>query len=83
MFFGLQKVLLWYTLSTDDFHLQRSSMNLLTEPYLAQVARWPQTGRHILAQFDNTAVVVYQAYRPVPPSVTLQPPMAILVASST
>ncbi len=39
-------------------------MNLLTEPYLAQVARWPQTGRHILAQFDNTAVVVYQAYRP-------------------
>src|SRR5215831_10752491 len=39
-------------------------MNLLTEAYLAQVARWPQTGRHILAQFDETSVVVYQAYRP-------------------
>ena len=39
-------------------------MNLLTEPYLAQQARWPRTGRHILAQFDAESVVVYQAYRP-------------------
>jgi hypothetical protein len=40
-------------------------MNLLTEPYLAQDARWPRSGRHILAQFDDESVVVYQAYRPV------------------
>jgi len=39
-------------------------MNLRTEPYLPQVARWPSSGRHILAQFDDESVVVYQAYRP-------------------
>ncbi|MEG4323194.1 MULTISPECIES: DUF4291 domain-containing protein [unclassified Microcoleus] len=39
-------------------------MKLLTEPYLHQTMRWPNTGRHILAQFDDDRVVVYQAYRP-------------------
>ena len=39
-------------------------MKLLTEPYLEQLRRWPVSGRHILAQFDRDAVVVYQAYRP-------------------
>jgi hypothetical protein len=39
-------------------------MNLRTEPYLAQTARLPKTGRHILAQFDDESVIVYQAYRP-------------------
>ena len=39
-------------------------MKLRTEPYLAQVQRWPQAGRHILAQFDADSVAVYQAYRP-------------------
>jgi hypothetical protein len=38
-------------------------MNLSTERYLTQTARWPQTGRHILAQFDSESVIVYQAYR--------------------
>ena len=37
---------------------------LATEPYLEQNARWPQSGRHILAQFDAQSIVVYQAYRP-------------------
>lgn len=37
---------------------------LITEPYHTQVSRWPANGRHILAQFDDQAVVVYQAYRP-------------------
>ena len=41
-----------------------STMNLLTEPYLAQNARLPKTGRHIIAQFDDESVIVYQAYRP-------------------
>jgi hypothetical protein len=39
-------------------------MRLVTEPYLDQKARWPASGRHILAQFDAESVVVYQAYRP-------------------
>jgi Domain of unknown function (DUF4291) len=39
-------------------------MRLITEPYLNQVSRWPETGRHILAQYDDQSIVVYQAYRP-------------------
>ena len=32
------------------------------QPYLEQTARWPGSGRHILAQFDADSIVVYQAY---------------------
>jgi hypothetical protein len=39
-------------------------MNLLTGPYKTQEARWPRSGRHMLAQFDAESVVVYQAYNP-------------------
>src|SRR3954454_210691 len=39
-------------------------MNPITEPYLAQQARWPSSGRHVLAQFDAESVAVYQAYSP-------------------
>jgi hypothetical protein len=39
-------------------------MNLTTELYSEQVRVWPKAGRHILAQFDEATVVVYQAYRP-------------------
>src|SRR5437764_11383985 len=39
-------------------------MELITERYLDQEDRWPQSGRHILAQFDEESVIVYQAYRP-------------------
>ena len=38
-------------------------MTLITESYLEQNKRWPQSGRHILAQYDADTVVVYQAYR--------------------
>lgn len=38
--------------------------SLQLEAFEAQAARWPATGRHVLAQFDADAVVVYQAYRP-------------------
>lgn len=38
-------------------------MNLELEPYQTQVSRWPSTGKHILAQFDDESIVVYQAYR--------------------
>ncbi len=39
-------------------------MNLVVDRYIDQTARWPKEGRHILAQFDNQSIVVYQAYRP-------------------
>ena len=35
-----------------------------TEVYAAQKKRWPSSGRHILAAFDDERIVVYQAYRP-------------------
>lgn len=41
-----------------------SSAPLPTESYGNQSRRWPPAGRHILASFDDTSVVVYQAYRP-------------------
>ncbi|HEY9626926.1 MAG TPA: DUF4291 domain-containing protein [Coleofasciculaceae cyanobacterium] len=39
-------------------------MKLLTTSYVTQIAQLPQTGRHIVAQYDETSVVVYQAYCP-------------------
>lgn len=32
--------------------------------YQQQQSKWPSRGRHILAQFDNQSIWVYQAYRP-------------------
>jgi hypothetical protein len=40
------------------------SSRLALAPYLDQHARWPTRGRHVLAQYDDSTVVVYQAYRP-------------------
>jgi hypothetical protein len=39
-------------------------MLLRIKPYRSQTARWPRAGRHILAQYEATTVVVYQAYTP-------------------
>ncbi len=39
-------------------------MALATEPYREQVNLWPKEGRHILAQYDDETIVVYQAYCP-------------------
>lgn len=39
-------------------------MKLHTEKYLEQCERWPKSGRHVLAQYDDESVIVYQAYRP-------------------
>jgi hypothetical protein len=39
-------------------------MTLTVQPYFEQLPHWPQTGQHILAQFDEDSIVVYQAYRP-------------------
>lgn len=37
---------------------------LKTEPYSNQCLRWPKSGKHILAQYDDETIVVYQAYHP-------------------
>ncbi|WP_298756298.1 DUF4291 domain-containing protein [uncultured Psychroserpens sp.] len=39
-------------------------MKLKTKLYKEQLKEWPQTGRHIMAQFDEEKVIVYQSYRP-------------------
>ena len=39
-------------------------VRLIVKPYLTQKEKFPKIGRHILAQYDNNSVVVYQAYRP-------------------
>ena len=39
-------------------------MKLETCLYQDQETHWPQTGRHILAQYDAETVVVYQAFHP-------------------
>src|SRR5689334_13176567 len=39
-------------------------MTLELDNYSKQRNSWPQSGRHILAQYDERSVVVYQAYRP-------------------
>jgi hypothetical protein len=39
-------------------------MPLVYEPYAEQVKVWPKDGRHILAQYDDESVIVYQAYCP-------------------
>jgi hypothetical protein len=37
---------------------------LITTTYSEQILRLPESGRHIIAQFDDEGVIVYQAYRP-------------------
>ena len=32
--------------------------------YAQQRKLWPASGRHVVAQFDDDSVVVYQAFRP-------------------
>jgi hypothetical protein len=36
--------------------------SIATERYLDQRKRWPSSGRHILASFDDETILVYQAY---------------------
>jgi hypothetical protein len=38
---------------------------LALQQYAEQVKLWPQSGRHILAQFDDQTILVYQAYHPI------------------
>ena len=50
--------------NNDSDNDNEQTMNLATAPYLQQSATWPSEGEHILAHYDDSTVVVYQAYRP-------------------
>jgi len=39
-------------------------MNVPTRAYVDQVREWPRAGRHILSQYDDGTIVVYQEYAP-------------------
>ncbi|AGC75782.1 uncharacterized protein DUF4291 [Nonlabens dokdonensis] len=39
-------------------------MKLKTRSYKEQLKQWPQDGHHIMAQYDEEKVIVYQSYRP-------------------
>ncbi|CAB4493346.1 hypothetical protein RhiirA5_312397, partial [Rhizophagus irregularis] len=39
-------------------------ITLETELYISQLQRWPKEGRHIMGQFDDNSIIVYQAYNP-------------------
>ena len=39
-------------------------MKLSIQNYKIQQSEWPQNGHHIMAQYDDEKIVVYQSYRP-------------------
>jgi hypothetical protein len=44
--------------------IEMATFPLATAAYSEQMERWPKTGQHILAQFDDDTIIVYQAYCP-------------------
>lgn len=38
-------------------------MDLKLKKYIEQLQEWPQTGHHIMAQYDDEKIVVYQSYK--------------------
>lgn len=51
------------TLSKQNFRMAKASFDTLTwTKYLEQKETWSPNGRFIQAQFDDDAIVVYQAY---------------------
>lgn len=62
---GITKVaFLEHPEETQYTPVENLCMRMMTESYTQQNARWPKTGKHILAQFDDSSIIVYQAYRP-------------------
>lgn len=39
-------------------------MKLKIKLYNKQIEKWPQLGHHIMAQYDDEKIIVYQSYRP-------------------
>uniref|UniRef100_A0A0B7BML8 DUF4291 domain-containing protein n=1 Tax=Arion vulgaris TaxID=1028688 RepID=A0A0B7BML8_9EUPU len=50
----------------DDKHRENpdSNWDIVMVNYTKQASEWPSSGQHILAQFDEKSVVVYQAFKP-------------------
>jgi hypothetical protein len=48
----------------DHGEVWQMTAALLTESYAEQVTVWPKVGRHILAQYEEETIIVYQAYPP-------------------
>ena len=38
-------------------------MKLKLKKYKEQLQNWPEKGHHIMAQFDDEKIIVYQSYR--------------------
>lgn len=49
---------------TTDTQNQETELPLALQKYQEQLGQWPAAGKHILAQYDDDSIVVYQAYRP-------------------
>jgi len=39
-------------------------MKLKLKKYIDQIKEWPEKGHHVMAQYDDEKIVVYQSYRP-------------------
>ena len=39
-------------------------MKLNIKPYTEQLKEWPEKGHHIMAQYNDEEIIVYQSYRP-------------------
>src|SRR4051794_29436263 len=46
------------------YALHAMQLPFSTPPYRPAAESWPKTGQVILAHYDETSVIVYQAYRP-------------------
>ncbi len=44
----------------------RGELPVTIAAYTEQIKQWPESGRHMLVQFDDETMLDYQAYRPVP-----------------
>src|SRR5262249_30084676 len=49
--------------SKDPVFLSCGRPFIHVQPYVDQLKEWPISGKHILAQYDHTSIIVYQAYR--------------------
>ncbi|MFM7854758.1 MAG: hypothetical protein ACKO96_23240 [Flammeovirgaceae bacterium] len=44
--------------------MENDQISLKLAPYLKQEQAWPKKGNHILAQYDEESVILYQAFKP-------------------
>jgi Domain of unknown function (DUF4291) len=61
---GQERVVSAGSFILTELVINMPTTTLLTAPYAEQTKRWPQIGKHILAQFDDDTILVYQAFSP-------------------